>query len=490
MKLPQKRPVTTVIMMVLAMIGLTVVQVQLLRNAWHLKEQSFDHNAGAAVALTVKQLELGNVQSEALTIIGRATRSDTLNAEILIKQINLDGMDRIVFNGVAGDSFVHQDPTMSVFYTGGRHEMIQQVVDDLMVLSPPMLTERTSAAVIDSLLRKNLETVGIGMPSRFAVVASEGDSLVFSNTTSFDSNLKNSPYRAQLFPLDFMPPSFDLVVWFPQRSGFLINQIWPLALASFVFMMVVIISFWLNLRIITEQRRASASMVDFINNMTHEFKTPISTVQLASEAIAGQEFENCPESLQRYNRMIHEESRRMSRHAERILQFAYLEEGDLVLEGMAFSMHQVIGESCAAFQLAVQSRQGQLKLDLAAENDWVVGDAVHVANVVTNLVDNAIKYSPDAPEVNVSTTTEDGWFVLTVQDRGQGMSSEDQSRVFERYFRCSTGNRHDVKGFGLGLSYVKLLVDAHQGRIQLKSQAGSGTAVKIFLPTQTEPQNG
>ncbi len=458
-------------MMVLAMTGLAVVQVQLLRNAWQLKEQAFDRNATAALSLTIRQLESGDFHKE---------------AGIILKQGAFP--DRLVFNELRRDTTLIMDRTLSVFISGGRQETIQRVVADLMILTPRSFAERTSEAGIDSLLVKNLKTVGIGTRPRFAVYAGDEDSLVISNAVLFDSSAINSSYRAQLFPLDYLPPSYDLVLWFPGRTTFLINQTWPLALASVIFMIVVMISFWLNLRVITEQRRTSGTMIDFINNMTHQFKTPISTVNLASEAIAGLEFQDCPESLQHYNRMIHQESRRMSRHAERILQFAYLEDGDFDLNETTVAMHDVIRDSCAAFQLATENRQGRLEFDLAAEQDLVPGDVSHLANVVSNLVDNALKYSPGMPEVKVSTSNSAGCFVMQVMDRGLGMSKADQRRVFERYFRCSTGNRHDVKGFGLGLSYVKLLVDAHQGRIQLDSRLGQGTTIRIFLPLQTAGQ--
>lgn len=479
---------TTVLMMALAMTGLAVVQVQLLRNAWQLKEQAFDRNAVAALSLTVRQLESGDLQKEATTIIRRGSLPDSLPAEVFIKKVNVDHSLPSDLVEVSLDTLVHVDRTMSIFIGDDRHDMIQRVVGDMMYLAPRDLSERTNEADIDSLLGMNLEAVGIGMKPRFAVVVGDRDSLLLSNVTDLDFAKKNSPYRTQLFPLDFLPPSFDLVLWFPGRGEFLFNQIWPLALASFVFMIIVVISFWLNLRMLTEQQRASSSMVDFVNNMTHEFKTPISTVNLASEAIAGEEFQDCPESLKRYNRMIREETRRMGRHAERILQFAYLEEGDFALNGTMVAMHDVVRESCAGFQLVVRGREGRLDLDLAAKVDVVSGDAAHLANIVTNLVDNAIKYSSGSPEVKVSTSHSADWFIMEVQDKGLGIPDADHRRVFERYFRCPTGDRHDVKGFGLGLSYVKLLVEAHLGRIELKSRMGKGTTIKIFLPLQTTEQ--
>lgn len=488
MKLSRKPLAITIVMMALAMTGLTFVQVQLLRNAFHLKEQAFDRNAVAALSMTAQQMELRSIHREAVTVFSQATLSDTLGAKIIIKQINLDQMDPAVFDKVGVDTMDQLDPNVRVFFHDDRHEVIQRVVSDMMVLAPMPLTERTSEARIDSLLAVNLKILDIGMNPNFAVMSTTGDSLVLSNVADPEISTSKSSYRTQLFPLDFQPSAFELVLWFPERTRFLVNQIWPMGLASLVFMIVVAVSFWLNLRIISEQRRASSSMIDFINNMTHEFKTPISTVNLASEAIAGGEFQNCPDSLQRYNRMIRQETQRMSLHTERILQFAYLEDGDFAMNGTTFSMHKVIRESCEPFLLSVENMDGRLILDLSAEHDFILGNDAHLANVVTNLVDNAIKYSPVSPCVQVITRNISGWFVMEVSDTGLGIPNADHSRVFERYFRCSTGNRHDVKGFGLGLSYVKLLIDAHKGRIELNSREGKGTTMRIFLPAHTPEQ--
>ncbi len=471
-------------MMVLAMIGLTCVQVQLLRNAWHLKEQAFDRNAASAVSLTVQQLEDHDFFDEAVALVEFDEFPKSTEPEIFFKKLTAEDKfpEEVALTDL--DSLVFSSQKMSIFFAEGRHDRIEKVVGTLMRKTPRTLGERISKSGVDSLLAQSLESVGITMPPAFAVVASNNDSLVMANKSATFLPSDVSSYRGRLFPLDFLPPAFDLVVWFPDRRGFLLNQILPLALASLIFMSVVVISFWLNLRLIARQQRASESMVDFINNMTHEFKTPISTVQLASDAIAGEEFEHYPDSLRRYNSMIRQETRRMSLHAERILQFASLEDGRLVPGHESVAMHSLISESCSAFQLTLNSRNGRLNLNLEAEQDRVAGDASHLANVVNNLVDNAIKYSPDAPNVNVSTVNRPGWFVMRVTDRGLGIAPENQSRIFDRYFRCSTGNRHDVKGYGLGLSYVKLLVDAHGGRVEVTSQVGRGTTVSVSFPLE------
>lgn len=473
--------------MALAMSGLTFVQVQLLRNAWQQKEQAFERNAMAALSLTIQQLESGDIHKEALTILSKGMPVDFGEAEIFIRKFSTDSIFPERLPPVQFDRLLHSNQSLSVFLAGDRQEMIQQVVGELMVHSPAPFTDRINKAQLDSLLSLNLKSVGINMKPHFAVVSDSNDSLLLANVLPVEFPGSSAPYQARLFPLDFLPPAFNLVLWFPGRTEFLWAQILPLALASLVFMVVVLISFWLNLRMISEQKRASESMVDFINNMTHEFKTPISTVHLASEAIAGQEFKSCPDSLQRYNEMIRQETRRMSSHTERILQFAYLEDGVFELNNETVTMHQVIKDSCAAFLLVVGGKEGRLTLNLSAKPSTILGDSAHLANIVTNLVDNAIKYSPESPQVDVKTRNEAGWFILEVSDKGKGITQEDQGRVFERYFRCHTGNRHDVKGFGLGLSYVQLLVDAHMGTIEMESRLDVGTTIRILLPQ--EPNN-
>jgi two-component system, OmpR family, phosphate regulon sensor histidine kinase PhoR len=479
----RKRLMTTIVMMALAIFGLTIVQAQLLRHAWQLKEQAFDRNVTAALSLTAQHLETGEVFDEAVTILRREIQTDSTHTGMAFHHIEVDTLDV--------DYHLDQVQNRQVWLTTDRNRMIMRVVDDLMLPSGRPITERTSPASIDSVLQTNLKQAGIGMEHRFVVVSSPGDSVVLLDPSDSFSPWPEKSYRAQLFQLDFLPPSFDLVVWFPGRTGFLFNQLWPFAFASLVFMIIVVVSFWVNLRTIAQQRLASASMVDFVNNMTHEFKTPISTVTLASEAIAGMEFQDPPESLLRYNQMIREETRRMSGHVEQILQFAHLEAGDLPLKLRDLSLHEVIRKVCSSFQLVVDRRKGRLDLEFEAENDTVHGDPETLTNVISNLVDNAIKYSPGPPRVIVKTFRRPGGMVFQVSDEGLGISKADQGRVFDRYFRCSTGDRHDVKGFGLGLSYVRLLVDAHRGTVDLTSQPYNGTTIRVFLPDRTqEPSHG
>jgi two-component system phosphate regulon sensor histidine kinase PhoR len=227
------------------------------------------------------------------------------------------------------------------------------------------------------------------------------------------------------------------------------------------------------------QQRLGGLMVDFINNMTHEFKTPLSTVALASEAIDRPDMVTQKTKVLQYNRLIADETRRMKKHVDRILQMAQLEEGEIELSMSPVDLHELIRTAAANFALQVETRGGRIALNLDAAPHTIVGDPVHLLNVLQNLLDNAIKYSPESAEITVTTGNIDHKVTVQVADRGSGIPREHHERVFEKYYRVPMGNRHDVKGFGIGLRYVKLLVEAHGGTIGLQSEPGKGTEIVL-----------
>ena len=223
-------------------------------------------------------------------------------------------------------------------------------------------------------------------------------------------------------------------------------------------------------------------MVDFINNMTHEFKTPISTVALASEAIVRPDVISDNEKVTKFSKMILEENARMRRQTDKILQMATLEEGDFELNPIEVDIHKLINGVLNNITLQIENRGGSINHSLEANNYILRADKDHLSNIIFNLLDNAIKYSPDNPIINVQTKNIGDTLCLTIDDKGRGISPENLKMVFKKYYRVSTGDIHDVKGFGLGLSYVKLMVEAHGGSISIKSRYERGTSVEIILP--------
>ena len=222
---------------------------------------------------------------------------------------------------------------------------------------------------------------------------------------------------------------------------------------------------------------------DFINNMTHEFKTPIATISLAADTITNPKVINDENGIRHFIGMIKKENSRMNKQVETILQIASLDKKEIEFrfeEGTQFI--QSFSRAIDTIEIQVQQRQGKLTAELSATSDIIYGDSEHLINLVHNLLDNAIKYSPEAPEITVQTSNTERGIIISVEDKGIGMSKSVQSKIFERFYRQSSGNIHDVKGFGLGLNYVRAIVDAHKGNITVHSEPGKGSRFEIFLP--------
>lgn len=221
---------------------------------------------------------------------------------------------------------------------------------------------------------------------------------------------------------------------------------------------------------------------DFINNMTHEFKTPIATISLATDSIASPMVVSNPDKIKRFVDIIRQENRRMNSQVERVLQIAQLDKKDFQLKLSETNLHELIQQAVDNFSLQVEKREGALKIELQATRPVIQGDATHIASVVHNLLDNANKYSPEKPEIAIRTRNVPNGVEITVEDKGIGISKEARKHIFDKFYRVHTGNIHDVKGFGLGLSYVKAIVTAHKGFVDVRSEPGKGSAFTLTFP--------
>jgi two-component system phosphate regulon sensor histidine kinase PhoR len=270
-------------------------------------------------------------------------------------------------------------------------------------------------------------------------------------------------------------------VRFPQIEANLISQmgIWGF---SSVVMLVVIFFFAYTLFVILKQRRLSEVQKDFINNMTHEFKTPLSTIAISTGVLKDPSIVQAPERLINYATIIENETNRLKQQVERVLQMARLEKNNLTLKRETTDLHELISESVKNNTVALQKKSGKFELYLNAENSLVNIDKLHFSNVLYNLMDNAIKYCTIAPTITITTSSSHHQFTLDVKDNGIGISEDNLKKIFHRFYRVPTGNLHDVKGFGLGLNYVKLVVESHGGKIMVNSKMGSGSTFTILLP--------
>ena len=292
-------------------------------------------------------------------------------------------------------------------------------------------------------------------------------------------------YYVDLFQQDLVKKGYYLGVRFESVQPVLLENMGWLFLASGFCVFGLLFVFIITIVIIMRQQKLSVIKNDFINNMTHEFKTPIATISLATSALTKEKVLNDKEQILKFNSMIKSENNRMNKYVERILQQAKLDRRELQMNKVEVDMNELVREAVEHFVLIVQDAGGTLERKLDAKHFFLRVDEVHMMNAVCNLIDNAIKYSGEAPQILVYTTERAGMFVIGVQDHGIGISKEAQKKVFKRFYRVPSGNVHNVKGFGLGLSYVKSIVELHGGVIRLTSRKNKGTLVEIELKRES-----
>lgn len=279
---------------------------------------------------------------------------------------------------------------------------------------------------------------------------------------------------------------YYFAVHFPGIEANLISQMGIWGFSSAV-LLVVIFFFVYTLLVILKQRRLSEVQKDFINNMTHEFKTPISTIAISAEVLKNPNIIHTPERLLNYVTIIQNENHRLKQQVERVLQMARLDKEDIGLKKEQVDIHELICEAVKNITPSLQSRNGKINLDLNAMHNMVSVDRLHFTNVFYNLLDNAIKYNQSAPEIVIRTRVENKLLFISVTDNGIGINQENHKKVFHKFYRVPTGNIHDVKGFGIGLNYVKLIVEKHEGKVSLQSNSDKGCTFTIEIPYISDP---
>lgn len=360
--------------------------------------------------------------------------------------------------------------------------LISDIVKSLMEvnLNEP-IDERVDVKELDSLLGQSFESKGINTRFEFGIFSASGG-LVITSAESGKYELLNEEYTARLFPDDIIQEANYLNVHFPHQTGFVLKNMSAMLTTSGFFVIGIILIFFYAINTIIRQKQLSEIKNDFINNMTHELKTPISTISLACEALSDKDIAKNDTLLTRYVGMIKEENHRLGVQVENVLQSAVWDKGDFKLDKQTIDLNQLILSVVNKVGLQVKEKQGIIETALCSTNPVISGDKVHLTNVIYNLVDNANKYSHAQPEIKLATKDQNNYVEISVQDNGIGISKENQKKIFDKLYRVPTGNVHDVKGFGLGLNYVKIIVDRHQGKIELDSTLGKGSTFKIYLP--------
>lgn len=368
-----------------------------------------------------------------------------------------------------------------------KSEMVHIVIQELLSANKNIMS-RIAEEELDSMLAAELRVKGISIPYNFGILQPRHDKFlleVYRDSTD-GTQLKESKLRASLFPNDIMGDSEILMVSFPDQATYLLRKIGLTLSSSALLILVILFCFGYAIHTILLQKKLSDIKNDFINNMTHEFKTPIATVALACEALQDNEVNVSPSLLKRYIKIIGDENNRLGQQVEKVLQMAVIEREDFKLKLGKVDLQSLIGKVLDNEHIQIEKRGGTISTQLKALKHEIEADQLHITNIIHNLLDNANKYSYDKPDITISTLSSAHGITLSVADKGIGMSSDQIRKIFDRFYRIPTGNLHDVKGFGLGLAYVKRIVELHGGDITVKSEPQNGTTFSLYFPFQHE----
>ena len=340
---------------------------------------------------------------------------------------------------------------------------------------------RVSNEQLKKLLSKKLKEDDIDIDFEYAIYANDLATKIQSKKFELDLN-STSTYGVPIFLDNNNESDFSLYVEFPERNKFILSTVIGVTLLAILFTVVIILAFSSAIYQLIRQRQISQIKTDFINNMTHEFKTPIATINLALDSIKNPKIINDEDRVIRYLKMIKDENKRMHAQVENVLRISKLEKNELNISKERLKLHDLVEDAVSHVELIVEDRNGYVKTHLNALKSSVLANETHFTNVIVNMLDNAVKYSEGEPKIDVFTENVGTNIILKIQDQGNGMSKAVQKRIFEKFYREHTGDIHNVKGHGLGLAYVKQIVDDHQGHVSVESEKGKGSTFIIKLP--------
>ncbi|MEI6489529.1 MAG: HAMP domain-containing sensor histidine kinase [Bacteroidota bacterium] len=522
----------------IALVGLVVIQVYWIRNAINLGKERFDENVNEALNNVVLRMEKKqtaanltkkfNFRKQGIRwftppdsmkrsskLMRRSMsdkrafslQKDRVNVRIL-EEYSADSSGYIVkktrLKNYSSDSIARNidkrmdnDGPLSVTqldsgefknkWYAHKKDVVNDVFDELVSVNiyNDYSRAKFDTMRLDSVVRVELLEKGISTKYKYGVMASKAMPADSSKLSELDKQLYNSHYKINLAPDNiFIKPQF-LSLYFPNQNNYVISSLWFMLAISVVLMGVLIFSFYYTISTILKQKKLSEIKNDFISNMTHEFKTPISTISLACEVLNDRTIEKSEERTGKYVKMIRDENKRLSLLVENILQTAILDKGEFKLKIQQTDIHSLIEQTIANIRLQVENKEGEITTELRAENYNIEADRVHITNIIFNLIDNALKYSNDKPVISIATRSDKDGIFISVKDNGIGISKENQHRIFDTMYRVHTGNVHNVKGFGLGLSYVKAVVEKHGGSIKVESELNKGSTFTVYLPSQS-----
>jgi len=517
-----------VLLMGISLPGIVAVQLYWFNNSVAVRNELFDRSVNEAMNKAVRRLETGHdlkvIRGVSLgdsidwekqipfpppppppppadyENMDFVVKRDTVNNTISVKTTKRKHSNQSGYVVMSGSSKGKSNGAVKILtedFHGGMNEAdlklqlsisdsaIGKKINQLKKLSNQIQIEyrgwETGRHIDENLLKKMLkeELADRAIPIEFNMSILGSDTIADKNTKA------GSGYRwynVNLFPDDIFRKKLELAVNFPERDLFIGQKTSMLLGLSVVFTLIIFLTFLLSIYQIIKQKKVSEMKSDFINNMTHEFKTPIATISIAADSITNDKVINEVEKVRFFAGMIKKENIRMNEQVERILQIARLDRKEFEFNFQATDVHPLIEAAIEGFVLQVEQRGGRIETRFEAMNPVVTTDPIHFTNLVCNLLDNANKYTSEAPLIKVSTSNAPDGVLLSVEDNGIGMTKAVQARIFDKFYRLTTGNIHTIKGFGLGLSYIKAILEANNGSIKVQSEPGKGSRFTVFIP--------
>jgi len=460
-----------IVVMTLALIGLMAIQSYWIKNTIAVKEAGFVRSVNEALTTVVYNLE----RYEAANQFNN--REDYMQQRQQWME-SMDSINKYIFDNP--DAMANPWDLNSFFQKSMiAQDVLTSMMNDYRNLP---IENRIQVDILDSIITSELKIRGIQTEFEFGVFSPIRNFMPIQKTGKYPKELLNKSFSYVLFPSDMTSNPNYLMLYFPNEKRFLVTQLWQTLSISIFLIIVIILSFAYTLITILKQKKISEMKNDFINNMTHEIKTPIATISLACEALSDKDINKSETVYNNYIHVINEENKRLGNLTERILQSAKLEKGQIILKIEEINIHEIITDAIKNIKLQVENRNGKILTHFNATNPILMADKVHITNVIFNLLDNANKYTLSNPKIVISTENSYSGLLISVKDNGTGINKANQKKIFEKLYRVPTGNIHNVKGFGLGLSYVKAIVEQHEGKITLESELNEGTNFIIYLP--------
>lgn len=493
----------------LAISALVFIQVRWIDSVSGAEDQAFRFSVNDALKEVVSELEKAETYNRIINEINPVPQEDqgddlsneaqgqTAEERLLEKYGFHPGVRSVVINragrtyllssdSLTAESSVGDAGTEALTLTAGATDRmtnkvisIENIVSRILHETPP-LRDRFTSDELNKQIRQSLDAVGIHLSYECAVRGDYGG--IIYRTPNYSERSGANKYLRQLFPNDPVPGNNILSIYFPDEEKYKFSRISSMAIASMLIALLLIILSTSTFIVIFRQKKLSEIKGDFINNMTHELKTPIATISLASQMLADPKIPEKSRDRQGLASVINEESNRLRILVEKVLQTAIFEKSKIELDRHDTDIHEVILRAVDAFKLQVNGRGGVISTFLDATDPVVFIDEANFFNVFINLIDNALKYTTQVPEITITTRTYSKGIAISVSDNGIGIPREHQKHIFEKFYRVPAGNTHNIKGFGLGLSFVKKIVDEHNGTIKVESQINKGSRIIIHLP--------